>query len=40
MMQETKCDAKNIKIITQKIFPGCEAKWIEAKGASGGISTL
>jgi exonuclease III len=40
MIQETKCDSENMERITQKIWPGCEAKWIDVEGASGGISTL
>jgi exonuclease III len=40
LLQETKCDDINIRWITQRIWLGCEDKWIATKGASGGISTL
>jgi exonuclease III len=40
LLQETKCDKGNIRRITQRIWPGCEAKWIVAEGASGGVATL
>ena len=40
MLQETKCDVENMTRITMKIWGGCEEKWIEAKGASRGLSTL
>jgi exonuclease III len=40
LLQETKCDEGNIRMITQRIWPGCEARWIATEGASGGVATL
>jgi exonuclease III len=35
LLQETKCDEGNIRRITQRIWLGCEARWIAAEGAFG-----
>jgi exonuclease III len=40
LLQETKYDEGNIRRITQRIWLGCESRWIVAEGASRGISTL
>jgi exonuclease III len=40
LLQETKCDDGNINKITQRIWPGCESRWITVEGASGGVATL
>ena len=40
LLQETKCDKGNIKIITQRIRPGCEARWIAVEGEYGGVAIL
>jgi exonuclease III len=40
LLKETKCDEGNIKRITQRIWLGCEAKWIIVEGVSGGVATL
>jgi exonuclease III len=40
LLQETKCGKGNIRRISQRTWPDCEARWIVVEGESGGVATL